>query len=96
MQERIAFLMVNLVGMQVQVKLKNGDVYEGIDHAGNLDLGGSGVALKMARKITDELSSKTVAPDFMADGANVVYVTALDVDMTFADRGILSDRQGMI
>lgn len=94
MKERLAFLFVNLVGTMVQVEMRNGEIYEGIFHANNLDKGGSGVALKMAKKLRDEMHPENVISDFLAEGSNIVQVIAKDVDIGFASGGILSDRAG--
>ena len=94
MLDRLVYLLINLVGMDVRVQMKNGQVYEGIFAASNVKEG-PGIVLKMANKVGDPLSPTTVITDFLAHHSNIVQIECIDVDVTYADHGILSDRRGI-
>ena len=78
--------------------MRSGTIYEGIFHGANTD-GNLGVSLKMACVVdktsdTPQLNLENVIPHLVIKPQDFQQIDVPDVDLTFADQGVLSDAQG--
>ncbi|KAJ3271137.1 hypothetical protein HK104_004744 [Borealophlyctis nickersoniae] len=93
--ERLLFVLMNMVGMKVEVTCRGGVVYEGI-YAASHNLPNEkelGVALKMARKKVD---GKVVSGEAIKQctilAKDVCAISAKDMDMSFSEKS--NEREG--
>lgn len=91
--------------MTVQVKVTGGSVYQGIFHGAQTD-GELGVILRMVFQVEQQQQSSKpfgsldrirpstapVVPYMIIQPGDVLQLAVLDVDLSFGDGGVLSDR----
>ncbi|ORX60247.1 hypothetical protein DM01DRAFT_1370840 [Hesseltinella vesiculosa] len=93
MHDRMLFLLGNLSGSKVEVKVKNGTVFEGILQGATTD-GDLGVSLIMARKLYDPTETTDVAktnvhpllPSLLILSKDLVEINATNVDLTAGEQ----------
>lgn len=83
MFDRLLWIIMNLVGKQVEVQVKSGDIFEGVLHTANTEKG-IGIILKMARKKDPKADKKEVSvtrpiPSFIIYPSDFVQLYAKDV-----------------
>jgi hypothetical protein len=92
--------------MTVQVQVKGGFCYQGIFHGGQTD-SELGVILRMAFKLNRSTpagaveryrpGSSQVLPYIIIQPGDVLQISAVEVDLSFGDGGVLTDKnQGNI
>ncbi|CAI2177489.1 19956_t:CDS:10 [Funneliformis geosporum] len=96
MHDRLMFLLVNFIGMNVLVTVKNGAKYQGLLKTASTN-GELGVVLKMARKVLTKVEEKTVQnrviPTYIIMAKDLMEIHACEVDFSACDK-MLSEREG--
>ncbi|CAG8532089.1 14193_t:CDS:10 [Funneliformis caledonium] len=96
MHDRLMFLLVNFIGMNVLVTVKNGAKYQGLLKTASTN-GELGVVLKMARKVLTKAEEKTVQnrviPTYIIMAKDLMEIHACEVDFSACEK-LLSEREG--
>ncbi|ORY02780.1 hypothetical protein K493DRAFT_405161 [Basidiobolus meristosporus CBS 931.73] len=91
MHDRMLYLLIHLVGLNVQVTVKSGAKYEGLFHAACTE-GELGVVLKFARIVKAASEEKTeasaeVIPTLIILAKDFVEMNAVGVDFSISEKG---------
>ncbi|KAK9719607.1 poly(A)-binding protein binding protein [Basidiobolus ranarum] len=93
MHDRMLYLLMHLVGLNVQVVVKSGAKYEGLFHAACTE-GELGVVLKYARVIKTEEKTENlneVIPTLIILAKDFVEMNAVGVDFSISEKGSEKD-----
>ncbi|KAI8579049.1 hypothetical protein K450DRAFT_243621 [Umbelopsis ramanniana AG] len=97
MHDRMLFLLANLVGLNVQVKTKDGTEFEGLFHAATTS-SELAIVLKLARKIhkasqktaeTDKTNPNATVTTMIIQAKDLIEITAVDVDFNAATKPLV-------
>ncbi|KAI9288056.1 hypothetical protein BC943DRAFT_357773 [Umbelopsis sp. AD052] len=97
MHDRMLFLLANLVGLNVQVKTKDGTEFEGLFHAATTS-SELAIVLKLARKIhkagektaeTDKTNPNATVATMIIQAKDLIEITAVDVDFNAATKPLV-------
>ncbi|KAK9679220.1 poly(A)-binding protein binding protein, partial [Basidiobolus ranarum] len=91
MHDRMLYLLIHLVGLNVQVVVKGGTKYEGLFHAASTE-GELGVVLKYARVIKSATEEKNensgqIVPTLIVLAKDCLEVNAVGVDLSISEKG---------
>ncbi|RIA96057.1 hypothetical protein C1645_755905 [Glomus cerebriforme] len=90
MHDRLMFLLVNFIGMNVTVTVRSGAKYQGLFKSASTK-GELGVVLKMARKVLTKAEEKTektqnrVIPTYLIMAKDLMEIHACGIDFTTCD-----------